>query len=686
MYAYREDLNPELLQKIYDYSVNDPNPTADNVQTIIEDYYSTYELTSGNQLKNMPKYSQYTQPGGEDYTELVFSLDPDYNIPSFSDVNLSSEQIDELLEEVSRRYDFLQGGQGTEQEIIDYVGEYASLPPNRAKALYDDIIDGGTRRPYTSFQSGHWDDNNVVAHTRFDTRYTEDGRKVLFIDEIQSDWHQAGRDKGYVGDTIDLDDWKIEGGPKLPNEPGYADIYLMVNSKNERISVTASSNEKAYLKLAERLKKDRISDAPFRNTWDEYVQKRLLRYAADNGYDGIAWSTGRQQANRWQQAVTDNIDTIQYNQDSQWLRAYKDNEEILSQRIPKEELSETVGADVARKLLDTTPDTFTIRPLEGIPSNDSVTDWVVNTMPDGMDPVEMLRWMDGDSDYQAWTNTPAGYQVVDQNGNAWGYTYPSEEAAQKAIHDLQVMEETMKTVSGANVTIGGEGMRKFYDQQVPSNFKKLGKKFGLSIDEITIGSGPFDMKSWADEFELDSDTWETVASLVAKDGITNEGVSNRIAQIVNNQGEFRNGIGKEELDYLVNRYISSIDDIIEDEGLDIVSLNANTIYDNVEKKLKAPIKIENSLQGGLSNPMNQQGIWLDPKSRQAITQQSFPLYAKQDAQGPVDNLTAGWSDRQITALDNFLKWRNSVVKQYRQLGIPINELEKYVPFIPKKST
>jgi hypothetical protein len=77
-------------------------------------------------------------------------------------------------------------------------------------------------------------------------------------------------------------------------------------------------------------------------------------------------------------------------------------------------------------------------------------------------------------------------------------------------------------------------------------------------------------------------------------------------------------------------------------------------------------------------------MWLDPKSRQAIRQQSFPLYAKQDAQGPVDNLTAGWSDRQITALDNFLKWRNSVVKQYRQLGIPINELEKYVPFIPKR--
>lgn len=50
-----------------------------------------------------------------------------------------------------------------------------------------------------------------------------------------------------------------------------------------------------------------------------------------------------------------------------------------------------------------------------------------------------------------------------------------------------------------------------------------------------------------------------------------------------------------------------------------------------------------------------------------------------------DDITEGWSERQINALDEFLKWRNSVVKQYRQIGIPINELEKYVPFIPMRT-
>ena len=61
-----------------------------------------------------------------------------------------------------------------------------------------------------------------------------------------------------------------------------------------------------------------IADAPFKTNWDEFVQKRLLRYAADNGYDGIAWSTGKQQAERWSQSITENIDTLQYTHPIPW--------------------------------------------------------------------------------------------------------------------------------------------------------------------------------------------------------------------------------------------------------------------------------------------------------------------------------------------------------------------------------
>jgi non-ribosomal peptide synthetase component E (peptide arylation enzyme) len=40
-------------------------------------------------------------------------------------------------------------------------------------------------------------------------------------------------------------------------------------------------------------------DAPFKSTWHELALKRILRYAAEKGYDRIAWTTGEQQAARY---------------------------------------------------------------------------------------------------------------------------------------------------------------------------------------------------------------------------------------------------------------------------------------------------------------------------------------------------------------------------------------------------
>lgn len=45
--------------------------------------------------------------------------------------------------------------------------------------------------------STHWDEPNVVAHVRFTERHDAEGARVLFLEELQSDWHQKGRDEGY---------------------------------------------------------------------------------------------------------------------------------------------------------------------------------------------------------------------------------------------------------------------------------------------------------------------------------------------------------------------------------------------------------------------------------------------------------------------------------------------------------
>jgi hypothetical protein len=47
------------------------------------------------------------------------------------------------------------------------------------------------------YKSSHFDEPNILAHIRVNDRVDADGKKMLLVEEIQSDWHQAGREKGY---------------------------------------------------------------------------------------------------------------------------------------------------------------------------------------------------------------------------------------------------------------------------------------------------------------------------------------------------------------------------------------------------------------------------------------------------------------------------------------------------------
>src|SRR5690606_35665961 len=50
-----------------------------------------------------------------------------------------------------------------------------------------------------SFQNKiHFDQPNILAHVRFNERVDADGKRELFLEEVQSDWHQDGRKHGYV--------------------------------------------------------------------------------------------------------------------------------------------------------------------------------------------------------------------------------------------------------------------------------------------------------------------------------------------------------------------------------------------------------------------------------------------------------------------------------------------------------
>jgi hypothetical protein len=99
---------------------------------------------------------------------------------------------------------------------------------------------------------------------------------------------------------------------------------------------------------------DVVPDAPFKNNWHELAMKRLLNYAAENGYDKLAITPGAEQAKRYD--LSKHISKVRYfddpNSDMGVLHAYDlEGNNILNQRMSKSELEDHIGKDATEKLL-----------------------------------------------------------------------------------------------------------------------------------------------------------------------------------------------------------------------------------------------------------------------------------------------------------------------------------------------
>jgi len=87
----------------------------------------------------------------------------------------------------------LPGGSNYKEILIQGGPTRNAYPSAEAynKAIDEQDARGGP------FLGSHWDEPNVLAHLRTNERTTTNGRKTLFVEEIQSDLHQKGREVGY---------------------------------------------------------------------------------------------------------------------------------------------------------------------------------------------------------------------------------------------------------------------------------------------------------------------------------------------------------------------------------------------------------------------------------------------------------------------------------------------------------
>jgi hypothetical protein len=159
----------------------------------------------------------------------------------------------------------------------------------------------------TDFKSTHFDEPNILVHLRMNTRTDAEGNKVLFLEEVQSDWGQKGKREGFKeGEKIT----KVYASEIAPRVYEIREDNLSVIDK-----VVADNKEDAinkYLKNP-KIREGSIPSAPFvtdTNAWTKLGLKTALKEAVAQGADKLAWTTGEQQNDRYD--LSKSVDYIKH--------------------------------------------------------------------------------------------------------------------------------------------------------------------------------------------------------------------------------------------------------------------------------------------------------------------------------------------------------------------------------------
>jgi hypothetical protein len=377
-----------------------------DIQALVEEYGRISGDENAGLSGQMPKFSKYQLPGGENYREVLIKLPND---KPFTTMN----QIKEVVETKDGEWvvKMLDGRKFVYPDAATAV----EARNNFERDLQRGRIDVGTIENKDVFRSSHFEDANIIVHARINDRIV-DGKRILFIEEIQSDWHQKGRKEGYKSP-----DFKTTFSIKQ----GSNGEWSVVNGKGQVI-ITAGTREyvesaaKQYNEqgLPDHINDSRnggVPDAPFKKTWHELMFKRLLDKAVKEGYDAVAWTTGEQQAERYD----------------------------LSKQVDKVGWSLKDSAGKKR--------------VEIYPKGHSAI--VFDVTKDGI--VETVR---GQGDFER-------KRIEDVIG--------------KDIAE-QIKKENIGVLKGDGLKVGGEGMKGFYDQMLPSFVNKYTKKWGGKVGEIVI--------------------------------------------------------------------------------------------------------------------------------------------------------------------------------------------------------
>lgn len=371
------------------------------------------EDEEGNEEPEDTRYEGYNLPGGQNYRERLLRL-TQYDHPV--------KNMDRTIGSKERQLEYETPIYGADHPIIQQSRQ--RLEEMRAERERAAMLHGEPWSDREKYHSSHWDSHpNVIAHIRMQDRQVgEDkatiqsilqrlatmagvddvrhlgsgavhvglqngvitpqeaasvsrakgwytghenkpgiGKRLLHVEELQSDWGQEGRDKGF---RPTLEQLKAADDAHDAARNAKHEVYDRLSGQGmshgqimeHPAFKDAQSKHDAALSDMEAIynaKENGVPTGPYvQNTqhWTDLALKNVLREAALGNYDGIVFTPGQAQADRY--GLEKHVDHLHYHPDTSTLTGNKAGSRVFSRpNVSPEDLPSLIGKEVSERLL-----------------------------------------------------------------------------------------------------------------------------------------------------------------------------------------------------------------------------------------------------------------------------------------------------------------------------------------------
>ena len=227
-----------------------------------------------------PKFATYQVPGGEQYRETLITL-PQVDPAKIADKTRA------LSRGLPDGYTVVDHGRRF--SVVDPQGNSVGAPAVTRESAIDRAAqllrttgsgpsDAYLRQPV--YTSPHFNEPNIIVHTRSNERDLPGLGRGTFLEEVQSDWHQEGKAQGYrSSDPIPRDltpAEKVEKG-NLQMAGSERRLSPEMNTRLDELQAIADARFEGMSKQS-----SAVPDAPFKETWPDLALKHHLAEAAQN--------------------------------------------------------------------------------------------------------------------------------------------------------------------------------------------------------------------------------------------------------------------------------------------------------------------------------------------------------------------------------------------------------------------